>query len=543
MAKVLHLCNPGAADAAFDGVVPITSMAELDKQRDQDIEAWLVFAHLNWGGNRLSQNYGFDVALRIRTEFQSNAPIIIYSPIRLEYFKRLNGVKYRQLHGPGIAFLITPSTPNKVKKLFAETPALSRTALHDVRTMLCDLRGLVVDQMNHNLRWGKDIKAELDRLSGLLGTADKIKVNFDTTAKALLQAVKEEDREGFERLKEDLYKAFDKLIPRVQDGSIKAEPTNKKKHKVLVLDDDENDLRTAKEALESEFEVIGVRTSEAAIQKLDADKDKNEIRAVVCDWRLYKYDGKLKTEDWQVPHQGYGVLEYAAKSGIRALYALTGQDELLVDQMRNLSGIRYALFKKKHLETPEQWAVMRDVLKEGCLEAIASNGDKIVAGAAPWLVPVKKTGLTKRQTYVEIHNSASKGAFFNEVMAMADAAWVWYMKTRTRTIVKHFDDLGYSSKSNDVEDMKKFFSLRMLYFGLWYDKFPSRAPVEQSEWADHRDSVEKVLWGDQKSKGLKRSQLCIDYLNVGVARMFPEEVTWLRSKQIDPGEFGRMSRP
>lgn len=149
--------------------------------------------------------------------------------------------------------------------------------------------------------------------------------------------------------------------------------------------------------------------------------------------------------------------------------------------------------------------------------------------------PAEKTGLTKRQTYVEIYNSASKGAFFNDVMTTADEAWVWHKKTQTRSIVAHFSDLGYSSKSNDVEDMKKFFSLRMLYFGLWYDVFPSRTPVEQSEWAAHRDNVEKVLWGKQTSKALKRSQLCIDYLKVGLDRMFPEEVAWLRSKRIALG--------
>lgn len=341
MAKVLHLCNPGAADASFDAVVSISSMAELNEKWDQDIEAWFVFAHLDWGCRKLSQNYGFDIALHIRTVFKSHAPIILYSPIELAYFKQLKGVKYKQLHGPGIDLLVTPNTKKEFTKLVKKVAPLTKTSFHDVRTMLCDLRGLVVDQMNHNLRWGKDIKAELDRLSGLLGAADKIKVNYVTTAEALLLAVKEEDRKGFERLKEDLHKAFDKLIPRAQDGSTKTEPTNKK-HKVLVLDDDENDLRTAKEALEGEFDVIGERTSEAAIQKLDADKDKNDIRAVVCDWRLYKYDGRVKTGDWQVPHQGYGVLEHAARNGIRALYALTGQDELLVDQMRNLSGIRYA---------------------------------------------------------------------------------------------------------------------------------------------------------------------------------------------------------
>ncbi len=122
------------------------------------------------------------------------APIIFYSPLELAYFKQLKGVKYKQLHGPGIDLLVTPNTKKEFTKLVKKVAPLTKTSFHDVRTMLCD-RGLVVDQMNHNLRWGKDIKAELDRLSGLLGAADKIKVNYVTTAEALLLAVKEEDVE------------------------------------------------------------------------------------------------------------------------------------------------------------------------------------------------------------------------------------------------------------------------------------------------------------------------------------------------------------
>jgi hypothetical protein len=52
---------------------------------------------------------------------------------------------------------------------------------------------------------------------------------------------------------------------------------------------------------------------------------------------------------WQ-PLQGYEVLDFAAKNGIRSLFALTSQADFVVHHLRNLMGIRFSMFKKENLK-------------------------------------------------------------------------------------------------------------------------------------------------------------------------------------------------
>lgn len=540
MAKVLHLCNPGAADAAFDEVVPITSMAELNEKRDQDIEAWFVFAHLDWDRSKLSQNYGFDVAQRIRMEFGSMAPIIFYSPIKEEYFTSLPGWKYKILNGCGSTFLPSGSTTSKAKfeELLKSTAALTPTSLLDVVTMLCNVRGLVVDRLNHDLKPEKPSEPVFKAVEPLLSNVQKDEIGFDRYREEFAKVDRSRNKVVFMKLRRSLILDCDGLLPKKVGPKADLKSKDRTKPHILLLEDDPQYRVKVKKALSKAFVVHDVATSTEAIQVLNKDKAIGDIRAVICDWRLFEYRDGTKTERWQRP-QGYGVLEYAATMGTRALYALTSQDDRLVHAIRNLSDRRYALFKKEHLQGAAQWELLLDVIDEGCQQALIDRADKVVQGFKGWVNTGKKKVRSKQEAYVEIWNSVDRVSFYDEVTALANKAWRAYCAGQKEYLVGKFPtELGYSANANDRSDMKKFFALRRLYFGIWIDQGPPARP-KAGELAAHRDQVERVLWGasEADSTSVKRSLLCINFEAIAVDRMFDDEVAWLLEKKLEPDKL------
>lgn len=515
MAEVIHVCNGG--EQAVKGTQMVASMAALDRWKGEKVSAWLIFAHLTWDGQRLSQNYGFDVALRIRTVLQSKAPIIMYSPIRLAYFKQLKGVKYKQLHGPGICFIETPSTRDTLDKALKVTAGLTKTSFHDVRTMLCDLRGLVVDQMSHNLRWGMSVAAELERIEALLDTEEKTRLNFRATSQSILATVEENDRTEFDRLKDELYEACNKLIPRVQGSAREADVSTSRPYKVLVLDDDSKDLKAAQKALSKSFDVTAVRTSQKALQALEEDKDRNHILAVVCDWRLYKYIGRVKTYDWQVP-QGYEVLEHSAKHGIRSLFAITGQDEQLVDEMRNISGIRYALFKKKHLVSSKQWEVMCDVLKNACTSAIRSRSNIITGGR--WTNVIE--GRSLKDDYIQAWNGLDWESTLADWSDLATEAYKYAMDATSNCVTDRYGDL---TVGQSTRDLRAFMVMRRVMLGMYYQY--ARLFTGEMIW---RKTYEKI-WSSKAHDSLttKLHLHAIKKNAISGRHFLPEERHWLNT--------------
>ena len=515
MAEVIHVCNGG--EQAVKDTHTVASMAALDSWKGKEVNAWLVFAHLTWDGQKLSQNYGFDMALRIRTVLQSKAPIIVYSPIALAYFKQLKGVKYKQLHGPGIGFLETPSTLIKFEKVLQGTTGLTKTSFHDVRTMLCDLRGLVVDQMSHNLRWGRGVEAELERIGTLLGAEEKTRLNFQANSQSILAAVEENNRTEFDRLKDELYKACNKLIPRVQGGTGEAGSSTNRRYKVLVLDDDYEDSMAAQKALSDSFDLTAVRTSKEALQALDEDKERNHILAVVCDWRLYEYIGRLKTDDWQVP-QGYDVLEHAAKHGIRSLFAITGQDEQLVDEMRNISGIRYSLFKKKHLASSEQWNVMCDVLKNACRSAIRSRSNILTGGR--WTNVID--GRSLRDDYIQAWNGLDWEITLAEWSELATEAYMYAMDAKSNCVIDRYGDL---TVGQHTRDLRAFMVMRRVMLGMYYQH--AGLFTGDMIW---RKTYQKIWSGNAEDSLTTKLHLHAIKKNAVSGRHFlPEERHWLNA--------------
>lgn len=536
MDKIIHVCNV-VADS-IEGAVPVTSLAELDKCSKQDVSAWFIFAHLTWDGQRLTQNYGFDVAQRIRMEFGSLAPIIFYSPIKEEYFTSLPGWKYKLLNGCGSAFFVSGTTASKreLDSLLKSTAALTTTSLLDVVTMLCNVRGLVVDRLNHDLKPEDPSQPVFSVVEPMLSNTQKREVQFEEYRDKFAEVDNGRSAAAFMDLRKTFIQACDALLPKdPKRKEVGAGQEKARKQHVLLLEDDPVFRRSTKDILSEEFTVHDVATSTEAIELLDQDKGHGKILAVICDWRLYEYrNDNSRSEHWQCP-QGYSVLEYAAAHGVRALYALTSQDDRLVHAIRNKSDRRYSLFKKEHLNGPAQWQVLLDVLSEGCHGAMLDRADLVIQGAKGW-VDRGDHDRSKQEAYIEIMNSMDRELFFDEVTTLANKVWKAYVANENIYIVGDYPGLEYAAKANDRNDMKKFFVLRRLYFGIWIDR--KSGTLRGSALTRHDAAVQEVIWNTHASASQRRNKLCINFKEINIDRMFNEEVAWLRAHNQDPDKAG-----
>lgn len=513
----------------------MSSPAKLEGWKDRDVSAWFIFAHLNWDGHKLSQNYGFDVAQRIRMEFGSPAPIIFYSPIKEAYFLQLSDVKYKLLNGCGTAFLETPTSNETFQRLYESTDPLSKTALLDVVTMLCNVRGWVVDRLNHDLKPGRKCGPVFDAVEPLLSSAQKQQMKFEEYRDRFAELDARRNKKAFMDLRAEFIRACDALLPNElkRKAFVSAPEEEPERPHVLLLEDDPTYRSSIVDALSGEFNVHPAESSKEAMSILEDDLDRNEILAVICDWRLYEYTNEAenrKTERWQCP-QGYSVLEYAASKGIRALYALTSQDDQLVHAMRNLSGIRYSLFKKEHLQTPAQLQVFLDVLHGGCEEAMMGIANKIKG--APWEKHL-------RTLYVALWNSIDYHAKLREWNDRATDAWNYYLdqaRDSRQPITAEKKDITLSPNSFDLD---KFMIMRRVMLAVWSK---TKRPFDQGDITYNKEFVFDAIWSsanvDSEKKSIsvnaRFSQYCLGDKYRGKAHLLPEEIQWLQAHDIPLG--------
>lgn len=524
MAEVIHVCNGG--EQAVKDIQTVASIAALDSWKGKEVSAWLVFAHLTWDGQKLSQNCGFDVAQRIRMEFGSMAPIVFYSPITEAYFAQLNDVKYKLLNGCGTAFLETPSSTKAYQQLLERTEPLTKSSLLDVVTMLCNVRGWVVDRLNHDLKPDRASAPVFSAVEPLLSRTQRQEVQFEHYRAQFATLDVGRNNKAFMDLRAKFIQSCDVLLP-TEARSRRYFSKDKKLCHVLLLEDDPQYRTIVEGALKKRFTVDAVSTSTKAKELLDKDKECGDIHAVICDWRLYEYSGGHKTDRWQRP-QGYGVLEYAAKEGVRALYALTSQDDRLVHAIRNQANRRYMLFKKEHLNGEAQWDAVLDVIQEGCQQALLDRADRVIQGAKGWVAP-DTHDRSKREAYLDIWNSVDWDVFLEEVTARADSAWGTYLGNSRAHLVGKHPELESSVKVNDRDAMVNFFALRRLYFAIW-----SKQPIHYTR-TQCDIAVQTRIWGSDRSAGQRRNQLCIDFKHISAERMFPEELAWVREREKGTG--------
>ncbi|MBE7516114.1 MAG: response regulator [Chloracidobacterium sp.] len=521
MSNGIHICNSGASGPS--GWEIVDTDAKLQDGPVPPDSFWLVNIHLNWGGRFLSSDYGFDVANIIRTKLKSTAPIIFYSPIKASYFERRSEkkLKYKILFGRGSGFIESPFTQSDLDEVIKNTPPLTPSALHDVVTMLADVKGMVLDKLNHNLKFGNDPLPYFNEVEPFLSQIQKTLVEFDNYRDKLVKARSENNETEFREIKE----AFLGLCAAsLTEQGQSAAPMTAKKHKILLVEDNENQLKEAVDFLNKSFEVVAESDAQNAIDILDADTG-NEILAVICDWRLYK-DG---SEYWQ-KYQGYEILDHASKNGFRALFALTSQADFVVHQIRNATDFRFQLVKKQNVENDQQKALFADMIATGCADALTILSER--PNSASWTN--EDNGVSYQKLYLQTKHSLEAAAFFASVASKADEVWAYVTeqsKNNYRDITDIRDRFGLKM-SKKHKQLFPVLVLRLVWFAMWTtlsdtERDDTRVFVRMYKILCTGNYSGTTIEYHKNNANQEVSRMCLTREDVQGGVMLPHERAWL----------------
>jgi CheY-like chemotaxis protein len=523
-----HICNSKAPEPA--GCKNIYSQEELLEVGEEDNAIYLLNIHLNWNGRSLSSDYGFEVANYLRTYKRSLLPIIFYSWIQREYFeyKSKKSLKYNLLFGRGAAFLESPFNRTEITNTIKNVPPLSQSALHDVVTMLADVKGIVLDRLNHNLKFGCDPRQYFDEVEPYLTERQKILVGFEEYRQKLISLTKDDNEPAFHDTKEAFLSICNTIL--TERGKDVSEPPSQK-YKILIVEDVEIELKDVTNYLEKNFTVVSINDGEEAIKILSRDLS-NEILAVISDWRLYT-DGSRSY--WQ-KYQGYEVLEAASKTGSRALFALTSQADFVVHHIRNALGFKFTLLKKQNLKSPdkspEQWLLFSDLLHSGCADALSIISE--MPGSKNWYKSVN--GVSYKELYLQKKQSLEATAFFASVTNKADEIWD-YLKKESRN---NFKDIGLLKDLYGLEIPKKNLNLfpvlvlRMIWLGLWYELYGESIEKDRDEINHRLMRVYRIVctgsWRGEildNRANVELNKLCLTINDIQQRKILPDERAWL----------------
>jgi len=543
-----------------DGHEMVLSESELNKitNHKAGLKAIIILAELEWQGKYLQHFYGFDLAVELRRKHKLLCPIIITSTLSQSYFSGLAqnkiDIKYKLLFGRGTGFLpfceLNTTLEKTVESLY-KFP-LTNAVLTDMNEMLLNQKGLVIDKLTHDLKFGIEstkLNEILTDVSNYLYTNQKIELEWETSIKNLNDNVR--DIAKFNKTADDLIRNCERIL--INDSK-PADNISERKHKMLVLEDDPDFQKVIKENLKSHFEELLITGSAEKAIELLQDDGRNEITGIISDWRLYA-DPKEKSY-WQI--QGYEVLDYAAKNRLIALFALTSLSDRNVHNIRNTLGLDIHLFKKQHLETTDskvQWEMMADTVKQKCdaiLEVISSQ-------------PTGETWKNLKNEYI-IRRGAGWSSFENEINQDATRIFNYYINAintdETRNVYS-IKELGVVLKNN----LKSILIARRVYFGIYFTlvktnnylqevngKFLGDGNNIDTELKHHSIDTHSLIrkeWWDDISEGLDstkiedasskfdqrmknlRGTLCIELTELPAKGILPEEKFWFSKNNID----------
>ncbi len=503
---MIHLNNQ--VKTYHDGWISIDEFSSFEAYQGCDDDVWLINTCLNWNGQKLSSFYGFYIAQLIRTQKKSKSPIIFYSPLPKEYFeqKSKKEIKYKILFGRATGYLETPFNEALLNTYIKEIHPLTKAALHDEVTMLCDLKGIVIEKINHNLKFGSNVDAEIDSISLYLSEKQKdiIRLNsFVEEIKTINDEVK------FNELRQ-LF--IEKCNLRLTSAGENTAKSGSDKFKILIVDDEPEELAKAAKYLKNDFEVITASTGNEAMNILLADTH-NYILSVISDWRLFTDERKMY---WQ-PLQGYEILEMAAKTGIRSLFALTSQASFLIHQIRNLMGLHFPLFQKQNLTNEGQWKVLADALLEACetTKELIENQPT----SDQWYSRIRKKkdlGISLKEVYANKRHTKSK--YFSDIDDRCDEIWKIFIDTPKRMRYQ-FGTLSTTLINEDV--LKEVLVQRRIWIAL----FQNGSSPDKIYELMSKDPNKSSTTSDVTQLKIK---LCIVEDDIKHRRFLPEEKAWFK---------------
>ena len=307
MERILVICNPHEAEflsASIGGKVGVSIVMdepELEAFTEKDIASFdgaVVMAGLAWRGHAPSDFYGMDVAVSLRLRWKMLAPICIVSFMPKSFFAARGEVKYNILKARGTVFRRMPVSVGFLEGAFDGIWPLSEATLAYLSNLLVDVQH-IIDNLRHVLRMSSTRERIHESLQKI-GTLSSLGIY--SRVLELSAEVEKAHADGDETL---FYKSSGELLEllgayRHQSG-LTALPEDAPRQKVILVDDNADDLQWAASALGQSFEVIPFRDAAQARHCIDEDAG-NEIAAVISQ-KLFSIHDKYCIDIYQAERE------------------------------------------------------------------------------------------------------------------------------------------------------------------------------------------------------------------------------------------------
>ena len=454
----------------------VTSDSELEHLASEDLGGYdsiIVFAELEWDSHALSSFFGIEVAVTLRLRLKMLAPMCVLSFMPKAYFAGLEEVKYNILKARGTRFLQLPFKPQDLLSAFENIMPLSQATLAYLSNLLVDVQHLI-DLFRHDLRLNTEhdkICRSLKRIDMLSTTAVYQKTK--ELAEAIVEAHAMGDEERFYKLTQDMvnclgiYAQEMKHAPQYEANSHR---------KIVVVDDNPDDLYWATLALEKFFEVIPFQQAIAAKQYIDEDSG-NEIAAIICDWQLLQPG----TDEHQ-EILGFEMLQYAAQKGHYALFSLTSTDDSSVREVDQFLNFEHTLITKDFHHDEALWKMYIPIIQQKIDrttvliaslptgEAWTNNFKLDYRKEDGKKVAYKKYFKSFAQQYVEQRNATRWHSFENEISTTATHLWQYYEKAFDSDNCSELFDLKMQWGIELNRELRNVLVIRRLFLAFWFNK-------------------------------------------------------------------------
>lgn len=529
----------------------------------------------------IKSNPGLEIVRELRANYRLGIPIVLISERSQDEFEaeieKDVAAKYMQLiYSPGLKIFSTKDRSWDFEEMLRIKP-LSPAAVEDINEMLIDLRGYLIDKVTHKLLLKEDnnglthsdsilddLTSRLDWIRSFLikffSPGELIRINYENLAEGLKLAQSnylgciddhhKKDDSKVKAYKADYFRLRKELVDNIireidEDKYLRPNEAKDKKYKVLLLDDDPNWISDVFKPLEDYMDLIIVQRSKDAIDLLKQDQS-NEIRAVISDWRLYEdFD---KQTHWQ-DLQGYDVLQYAARTGHRALIALTSLTDSVIHKIRNHLDVNISLITKDYIRAEENAALLRSIILDKCIEIdlqIASTPT-----SKGWFNGGEQS---LHNQYIELRSSGDWAVTEHEISKIADEVFEYYMQGTDIDIQRSLEPVnkkfGLKLQQRGIYIVENCLIVRRVWLGLWWnlnkfnfpfalDDYPEVkifSTIRQSYLDEEGDNVRDGL--EKLANNAKQLAYNLGFVkeDLPLKGILPEEISWLKRHGIEPNK-------
>ncbi|MDL2231562.1 hypothetical protein LJB85_02355 [Porphyromonadaceae bacterium OttesenSCG-928-L07] len=552
------ICNNQQQDYFFQhlkerDIVFCASESDLFNVVNYETEVIIIIAELDWAEKKLSDFYGIEIAVQLRLKYGILSPIFICSFFDKNYFIKQDKIKYNILKVRGTGFLQLPVMPPDIEKVIENIQLLSKATLCYISNLLIDSRYLV-DKITHDIRIEKNEEAitqSLELIDDYFSTSPMYP-KLGEISKKIINAYEQKDGDKFYASKKELLYHLNIYSQEVQQKDTNS--GTRLKHKILLLDDNINDINWATKYLSTYFDITAVSHADDAIKLIDKDVN-NDFSVFIADWQLL-YPNTTEQQNML----GFEVLEYASKKRFYSLFSLTSTNEISIREVNLELPFEHNLLYKDFQQGDSLWKSYINTIQQKIDKNIEVIANQPIGEA--WTndfkldykknergekLTYKKYFPSFKEQYIEKRNSINWYQFKYEIDTEVTRLWNYYQKIYS---IDERCEVYSINKQFGIElnrDIRNFLLIRRLYFAFWFNKsklFTVRVagvPIDNAEIAviylilrmsplDDYDDIDFSY--DDYKKTLNASRVFANQLSIETKRLplglLPEEKVWLK---------------